>query len=413
MTRGWRGLAGLSGASVLQAAANAVAGLLATRALGPSERGLMVLGLTIASVYGLIGGLGSGAAFRSRLPAASGGLRRSLVSAFTWCSVGGAAVAVASAVATTAVSSAWIDPSLATPGLLAATGAVTVGQVLLTQVPDAWFADGRFRRGGLAAAGVSAGGLTGVALGLVFADSAATVLLAQAAGMVLAGAAEVGALHRAGLARLGRPEPGPIRALLRRGTPALGLTVGLVMALRADRYFLGVAGGAAAVGVYSLAATLAEIGRLLPAAVGQLYLRDTSTGAGAARFPSATKLAVLSAAAAGLVVAPAAWLLIVPVFGPDFGSARTLVVVLAVAEICLAPYSVAGRGLLGGGWTGLAGTLGVIGSLAALVIYLAAAQWAGSYGVAAGSVVVYAGLSTAAAGLLRRRLRTGVAIERS
>ena len=414
MIGGWRGLAGLSVASALQAAANAVAGLLATRALGPQERGLMVLGLTIGSVFGLIGGFGSGAAFRARLPAAPGVTgRRSLVSAFTWCSIGGAAVAVAASVATTVVSATWIDPSLRTPAMLVATAAFTVGQVLLTQVPDAWFADGRFRRGGLSAAGLSAGGLAGVVLGLVFADTAATVLQAQAAGMVLAGVLEVAALRRVGLVRVDTPAPGLMPALLRQGAPALGLTVGLAMTLRADRYVLGMTSGAAAVGVYSLAATLAEVARLLPAAVGQLYLRHTSTGSGAARFRSAISLAVIAAAAAGGIVAVAAWLLIEPVFGPEFRPARELLLVLALAEICLAPYSVASRGLLGGGWTGVAGTLGVTSSLGALVVYLASAEWAGVYGLAAGSVLVYLGLSIATAGLLRRRLRIGTTIERT
>ena len=402
-----KGLAALTGASALQAAANAVAGLLATRALGPHERGLMVLGLTIGSVYGLVGGLGTGAAFRSRLPAArSADARSSLASAFTWCSAGGLALVVCLAVATGAMSARWIDPALGTTGMLVAAACFTAGQHLLTQVPDAWFADGRFRRGGLSAAAISAGGLAGVVVILTVTRSATAVLLAQALGMALVGAAEVRGLRLTGLVALTRPHRGEIRSLLRQGTPALGLTVGLVVALRADRYLLGVAVGAAAVGVYSLAATLSEISRLLPAAAGQLYLRATSTGQGARRLRPTTMFAVGAATVCGLAVLALGWVLIVPVFGPGFGPARPLLAVLAVAEVCLAPYSVASRGLLGGGWTTAAGVLGACGSVLAVAVYAVSARAAGALGVALGSVLVYGGLSLAAGELLRRRVHT-------
>src|SRR5207302_4556569 len=129
------------------------------------------------------------------------------------------------------------------------------------------FADGRFRRGALSAAAMGAGGLIGVLAVLTVSRSASAVLLAQAVGMVLVGAAELLGLRRAGLVTLTRPDPAQIRSLLRQGTPALGLTVGLMVALRADRYFLGVDTGAATVRVYSPTSTLSEIARMLPVAV--------------------------------------------------------------------------------------------------------------------------------------------------
>ncbi|HWM07159.1 MAG TPA: hypothetical protein VNP92_32890, partial [Actinophytocola sp.] len=92
----------LSGASALQTASNAIAGLLATVVLGPQDRGLMVLGLIIGSMCGLVGGFGTGAAFRARLPATPEPAgRRSLVSTYTWCSLGGMVLAVFLAVVAT------------------------------------------------------------------------------------------------------------------------------------------------------------------------------------------------------------------------------------------------------------------------------------------------------------------------
>lgn len=398
-------LAVLSGAGVLQAAANAIAALIATQALGPGERGLMVLGLTISSVFGLLGGLGSGIAFRAALPAAKGrSARRGLVSSFTWCSIAGAVLAAAGATAATAASAAWIDPALGSGPYLTATASFTVSQALMAQIPDAWFADGRFSRGGLAAAAMSTGGLGGVFVALIFSHSAATVLQAQALGIAAVGLLEITGLRRAGLVGLARPVAARLRSLLERGLPALGLTVGLTVVLRADRYLLGAMSGTTAVGIYSLSATLSEVSRILPASLGQLYLRDASTGQAAARLSPTVHRAVLAALASGLVVAVGGWFLIVPVFGAEFAPARDLLFVLAAAEVCLAPYAVASRGLLGGGWTRAAGALGIGGGLAAIAVYGFSAAAAGAAGVAAGSLVVYAGLSAASVGLLRRRV---------
>ena len=399
----------LSGASALQAASNAFAGLLATVVLGPEDRGLMVLGLIIGSICGLVGGFGTGAAFRARLPATSEPAgRRSLVSTYTWCSVGGMVLAVFVAVVATAASAPLIDSALRSSDFLLATVSFTISQTLLTQVPDGWFADGRFHRGAAGAAAMCAGGLVGVATALTVSRSAAVVLAAQGLGIVLVGLVEVAALRQAGLSGLSRPDPGLIRSLLRQGAPALGLAFGLAVAMRADRYFLGVATSPATVGIYSLAVSLAELSRLVPAAAGQLFLRDTAVGLGATRLGPAIRLATGAAVVGGLVIVAAGWPLIVPVFGPEFASAGALLVLLALAEVCLAPFSVASRGLLGGGWTGTAGTVGIVGGVVALAVYALAAASAGPTGVAIGSVLVYAGLSTAAGALLRKRVRPAV-----
>lgn len=398
----------LSGASALQAASNAIAGLLATVVLGPEDRGLMVLGLIIGSMCGLVGGFGSGAAFRARLPATPGAGRRNLVSTYTWCSAGGMVLAMVVAVVATSASAPLIDSALRSPGFLVATVSFTIGQTLLTQVPDAWFADGRFDRGAAGAAAMGAGGLVGVVTALTVSRSAAVVLAAQGLGIVLVGLAEVAALRRAGLAGLSRPDPGLIRSLLRQGGPALGLTFGLAVAMRADRYFLGVATSAATVGIYSLAVSLAELSRLVPIAAGQLFLRDTAVGLGAGRLGPAIRLATGAAIAGGVLIVAIGWQLIVPVFGPEFASAGALLVLLALAEVCLAPFSVASRGLVGGGWTGVAGAVGIVGAVVALAVYALTAASAGPVGVAVGSVLVYAGLSAAAGALLRTRVRPAV-----
>jgi O-antigen/teichoic acid export membrane protein len=230
------------------------------------------------------------------------------------------------------------------------------------------------------------------------------LLQAQALGITAVGLLEIARLRRAGLVGLARPVPARLRSLLGRGLPALGLTVGLTVVLRADRYLLGAVSGTAAVGIYSLSATLSEVSRILPASLGQLYLRDASTGHAAARLSPTVHRALLAAMAGGLIVATGGWFLIVPIFGTEFAPARDLLLLLAAAEVCLAPYAVASRGLLGGGWTKAAGALGIGGGVVAIAVYGVSATAAGAAGVAAGSLVVYAGLSAVSLRMLRRRI---------
>ena len=394
----------LSSAGALQAASSAAAALAATRILGPEDRGLMVLGITIGSVFGLIGGLGTGSAFRSWFLTREGGAElRRLASAYTWCSVAGVLPAAVLAVAVTALSGSLIDGVLSSTTFLFATATFTIAQALLTQIIDAWFADGRFRRGSLAAAGISFGGLVGMLGGLAISPSAPSAVLGQAVGLIVVGAIEVLALIRAGIISLARPLAPDMLALLQRGMPALGLTVGLAVALRGDRYVLGAVAGAATVGIYSLAATLGEIPRMLPAALGQLFLRDSSLGHGGERLARTGWFAVVAAAIAALVVGVAGWFLIVPVFGAAFAPARDLLVVLVAAEVCFAPYAVASRGLLGGGWTKTACALGIGGSIGAVACYVVGASVGGAMGVAAGCVIIYSTLSLVSWRLLRRR----------
>ncbi|MFD2417330.1 lipopolysaccharide biosynthesis protein [Amycolatopsis pigmentata] len=407
MNQAGRGrLAALYGAGAAQLALNAIAALLATRALGPADRGVMVLGLTVGAIVGMVGGMGTGSALRARLPTAAGpGERLALVRGYTWCTMVGTLFAPVAAVAVIRGSADFIDPALASAPFLAATAVFTAGQTLLTQIADLFYADGRFRQGALAAAAMSAAALGGLLLVLSQTRSVAALFLAQATGTLLVVPFLVVRLRRLGLVSFSLAGRTAMRPLIRRGLPALGLTVGLTLALRADRYLLGALAGTSAVGVYSLASTISETSRILPTALGQLFLREVSLGQGVSRLARASRFAVAASVAGGLVILAAGWAFIVPVFGAGFAGARGLLVVLVLAEVCFAPYAVTSRGLLGGGWTRTAGTLGVVGTVGALAVYAVSAAVAGAAGVAVGSAIVYAALSVSSWELIRKHLR--------
>jgi len=395
----------LAGSGAVQFASSATTALVATLVLGAAQRGVMALGTSIGAVVSLLGGMGAGTVLRSRLPAcADPAGRGALVRAYTRWSAIGVVLAAAAAAAVCAVSAPLVGAELSAGPFLAAVAAYTATQVLLLQTTEAWFADGQFRRGGKAAAAINVGGLAGLLAAAAFADSAAALLLAQAGGAAIGCACQLGPLRAANLLCAGAVARRDVTRLLTAGFPTLGLSVGLAVALRADRYVLGAAAGTAAVGVYSLAATLIEIPRLVPHAVGQLFMRDAALGADRARLSRSLLLSTVSAAIGAVLVVLCGWMLVVPVFGAEFAAVPGLLVILAVAEVCYAPFSIANRGLLGGGWTRTAGALGVAGSAGALVIYVVTANAAGSAGVAVGSVLVYAGLSLGAWHLLRRHL---------
>jgi glycosyltransferase involved in cell wall biosynthesis/O-antigen/teichoic acid export membrane protein len=403
----------VSGASVAKVASSAVGALVATVVLGADERGLMVLGTNIGTVSAVLAGLGSSTALRLRLPGVTDPAgRRRVVSAYTWWSLAAAGVAAGLAVAASTLSAPVVDPALSGGGFLLAVAVFTAAQVLYWQTTDAWFAEGRFRRGSTSAALIVAGGLAGLLGAAAVADSAAWLLLAQGVGMATAWLLLLGGVRAARLLSSSRPRFQDIRALVGSGFPTLGLTVGLAIALRADRYVLGVTAGTAAVGVYALAVSLTEFSRVLPNAMGQLFMRDATLGTGRERLRRWVTLSITAAAAGNALVALASWALIVPIFGAEFAPARQLLLILALAEVCFAPYAVTSLGLVGGGWTGTAGALGVVGALGAVACYVAAARVAGATGVAAGSVIVYMGLSMASWLLLRRRLPAARVIAR-
>jgi len=391
------------GASTLQALLSSVTALIATRYLGAGQRGLVVIGMTIASIFGLVAGSGTGSAYRLLLPSRDPVRRRRLAIAFTWCSLLGTVAVVPAAMLATKLSAPMIDPGLGSRNFLLATGVYTAASVALIQVVEARFADGQFRRGGIAGGTMALGGLIGVIAALCYDSSAALALFGQGVGILLGAAVEVWALRRDRLVDFGVPAPGELSALWRRGAPALGFTIGSALAFRADRYVLGAFAGPAAVGIYSLAATLGEVPRLLYTSVAQWFQRQAALGRRHAPLGKAIVLACGIAAVVSVPIAAVGWLLMVPVFGADFASGRSLLLVLLGAEILFAPYLVAARGLLGRGWISTAGRLGLAGSGASLACYVVSARAGGAMGLAVGSGLLYFALSVVSSVLFRTR----------
>jgi len=390
--------------SGLQVAANAIAAILATLWLPPAERGIMVLGTTVASIVSLLAGLGVGNAYRGRHPRLSSedarAFSREFTAALALCVVlGGVSGAVASWVLSLVTESA-----LGTAPIIAAVAlasSVQVAQLLLT---EARFALGEFVAGSRWSALGSVAGLGSLCIAAAMGTGPAGYIFAQSLGsgiVVLLGAR--GAFI-AGALRWGRSSPGGVAALTLRGVKSMGLPLGIVLISRADRIILASATSAKVIAVYALAATISEVLRLVPTAVGQLTTRHVATGQGWSIVRRHQLISLLVCAVTGSLIFVAAALLIPEVFGAQYSQATQFLAILLVGEVFYSILVISNRGLIGGEWSNIATLLGGWAVFAALPLYFAGSFLWGAVGCAVARVAVFVVISLFASRALRRRM---------
>lgn len=393
-TRG--AVAGMSLGALVSSGAAASAALWATWALAVDDRGIMVIAITVAVMIALLGSAGTNAALRARLGTATGADRLAVMRAYTGVTaVGAIAASVVAAVACWA-SAAIIDERLGALNLCVAVGLFTAVQTVTSQLTEAWFADGRFLDAAKWPAVGSLGGLVGVVAASSIAATATSLLLGQSVGIVLGFAGGFVSARRSGLLVLGRPDPGVARSLIVEGWPSLGYSVGLPLALRGDRYFLGILAGPRSVAVYALAATLGEVPRTVPNAIGQVMGRRASEREGDDAIGRSIVVAMVFAFVTATLLSIAAWVLIPPLFGAEFTDAREYALWLFAAEIAFVPFVLGVRVLLGRGRARWVGTVSMCGGVLASAITVALVPSAGVLGACIASLVTYGSMSLVA-----------------
>jgi enterobacterial common antigen flippase len=205
-----------------------------------------------------------------------------------------------------------------------------------------------------------------------------------AVGIVMAG---IGALW---IARrtFGHSPPGSVRTLRRRGAGAYGGMIGDFIVTRADRYVTLAIVGTSGLGIFSVAASWAAIGLYAGHAIGQASFEDESTldQATARRIliRGGSLVAVIAATNIG-----AAFLLIEPIFGPAFGQASWVVLLLGPGVIARTVAFITGQILLARG-EGSRVTRIMAGTVAfAIPGWIVGAELAGIEGVALVSSLAY------------------------
>lgn len=392
-----------SGAQLLGSVGSA---LLATLILPVDQRGLMVVMVTIASFVGLLGGAGAGNTYRNRHPSEPNPTH--LAADFTWLAVVLLVVSGVAGAASCLVMAAIADSRLGAWSYLVATALAASTQVLMLLVTDARFALGQFTAGAHWAAIAAGAGLAGVCVALAAGGDAAVVVAAQAGCQTVVLVFAAFAATRARALVWAQPSRAGVGTLLQAGLRSLVLPIAIIVVSRFDRLVLAVFGTTEAVAVYALAATVVEIARLAPTAIGQLTTREIATGADWRVLRGRMRQAITTAAVGGGVLTLIAFIAFPRVFGPAYAEAPAVAAALLGSEVISAVIIVANLAIIGGAWSTEAIRIGLVAIVVALPAYVIGAILGGIFGVAYARLFVFVALASVMWIVLRRRLSSSV-----
>lgn len=381
LTMGW---------GVVNLAVTLIVGVITARTLGPDFRGTLGVAIAALSLVVLVGALGTNVAIRRRLPrgeATDGGYLK--VSALLLLPF------LAVIVAADVVLAALVDPRLADVPIAAAFVLTGIAYFWADQFLDLQRAHGM----PIVAARTNAiGTFACLAFVVVVAWSGtgvAGIIAAYGAGWVVQ--TLVGWLAVRG-SWTSRATAGEGAALVGDGVRMLGLNLGQSISYRGDAIILGALSTSQNVGYYSVATSPASVLRLPSTAIGQVLFHDVAAGGVGNRQ---VWVRVLQAE---LVIVPLiviGWLLadwIIPVlFGEGFRAAVDIFRVLLLGEVCLAPFLILGKVLVGRGGRWAASLSGATGAVVLIGLCFALIPVWGVLGAAWSSVIAYASMSAVAA----------------
>lgn len=170
--------------------------------------------------------------------------------------------------------------------------------------------------------------------------------------------------------------------------PFVSATLTQMWSLRGERILLPLIAGPSALGSYVVVATATEPLYWVAQAIADHRVSENPPTSARRRLEALlTTCGIFTAGAAALAVA--LWYLLVPVFGPEFKSARELVLPLAVAAVALAAYRQSSGWVLAGSRPQSLGVLEGAVAVVAVAVYPISILIAGAQGAAWGTVLVY------------------------
>ncbi|MCZ4541779.1 hypothetical protein O4162_16740 [Dietzia maris] len=380
-------LAQLLGGNLGQAALNAVAALLIARWLVPDDRGIYVTIVAVASLVGMVAGLGSGIGFRVYFGRGenSAGMRGSYA-------ILSLALSVASALMAGLLVALWY--------VTLGGGEIVIGYVVggalagssicfQMQCSEAWFASGEFGAGVKWPVFGSVLAVVGILLMSTVSSAGWAMLIVQMIGNLIASAFSfVVLLNRGFLGLLGFSKMEGLK-LVRYGMKTLPWSIGLLLISRLDRIVLGIFVSPATVSSYALAVTFAEFLRMVPTAVAQFSLNDSVQGIDSAVLRRQAKLSVLAVVVAGFFGLGAMYILVDLLLHPDYRAAVGLAAILLVGEIGMVFFFVGSKALQASGAAGFPSRVSLTGGCLSIPVFLIAGFLGGATGVAWGMSVLY------------------------
>lgn len=386
------------GVSVLAAA---IAAVLSARELGPSGRGALVLLLTLAPLTAVVCGVGTNLAGRVHMVAAESPV---LLGEYIGLALVLAAVemVVCAVLGALLLPLAGVDMTLRALVLFGVLGAVTLGQALQNDAVNT------FGFVVEAAAAETAGFILQVVLTLGLVIVGERRFEVYAVVVMLAGVFQVVAglrvLRVRGMDIRPRHSRTAWSRLLRTGWPAIPSALSQLLTFRVDRYIVGVLMNPAAVGVYSVAATVPEFLRIIPMALGQsAFFGVASRTAKHSDFRRPLAACLAATVGLGTVVFFLAPFAVHLLFGPQFSGAITPLRILLLAEVAMTAFNIDGAILAGLGHLKDGAVVSLVGLVLVLILDFVLIHGYGLNGAAWASVLAYSVMSVAAHVVLRWR----------
>lgn len=324
-----------------------LAGIIVARSLGPEGRGLVTVVISIAGIASIASALGTGVAFRRMLPQGHANVKGFARTTIFLTLLFGVPVVCLTILGVGLL----VDDTVFSPLVSILFLLFGVTNVLWLQGKEALAAVGEIRYG--ATIGTIGSGLFLIACA-AFAVVAGSSVSGMLAAYVLMNLLQAGLVWTRLRSRIRGTSTLGARALLRSGPPYLAYFLGQESVLRLDRTLVGVFSSSGSVGLFAVGAGLAEILRLPVLASGQFVLLDTANGR--LKIWGVMKRVGLWGAMVAAVSAllwPLAPVLIPVIYGQEFSSAVDPFRILLVAQICLVPFLIVSRALvgMGGRWT--------------------------------------------------------------
>lgn len=372
-------------------------GVVTARMLLPDDRGVLAILITTVTIVSLVSGLGTNISLRVLLPRDS----RVTLRRYARISLLLAGVQLCILVGLTLLMLEVLNVSMSIGKMLLTFIPLGLAAFFANQSSDALSATGHPSRAskantiGFAVTATCLSFFWFMNLGLIAAITAYTV------GFVTRAIVGVWMIERQHFTDSPSLEPGGTAVLVRQGVALMGMNLGQSLAYRLDQYLLAALANTKEVGVYAVATTPASLIQVVSNSVGQVAFRDS-----ALNKLSRRKALLFTLGATGSTALYAALLhwsapMLIPfVFGAEYTAAVSVVQILAVAEVALAPYLVMSRAAVGAGHIKLSSLTGVVGMLA-MAFFLAlfipgnggvGAAWACLSGYATMSLFLLAGL---------------------
>ncbi len=398
---------GLTASKVVANVAISVTAVVTARLLGPTDRGVLALEITVASFTMLLFTLGITMAARLHLVDNDNTmpLGEYLGLGILLTVVQGVAC-LASALLLLPLAHVVLSPA-GTLALVFYGMAILEAQLLLNGL----FAYGHFAQAAVCDIGA---GLAGLGATLFLAGigntNVAPYVVALAIGPFGQIVVSLTLLERKGYRVRPRYAPLAWTRLLRTGVPGLGLTLGQSATYRLDRYIVGLYLTPAAVGLYSVAATVTEVARLPALSLGQVLFHRVATGRLALHKERMLYFTGLGLSAALIV----ALFLVAPwgvgaVFGHTYDGAVTPLRILLGGEITVASYLLDSSSLSGRNQMPKAAKATLIGLFSVTGLDILLIPRYGIVGAAWASVVGYSSMGLLVRYYLVRLMRSDAA----